>query len=338
MPSFLISGGAGFIGSHIADFLVERGDKVIIVDNFSTGNKENVNPSAKLYEMDVMDPNISRIFKEEKIDFVFHLAAQINLRHSVNDPISDSRTNIIGALNILENAAKYKVKKIVFPSSGTVYGESKKSSIRENHALRPMSPYAINKLSIENYLYYYKKTTGIGMKYAVLRLGNVYGPRQNPKGEAGVVSIFIDAILKGSRPVIFGSGQQTRDYVYVKDVVRAFDLAQQRSVSGCFNIGTGKETSVNQLLDIILNYLHLDVQPIREKKKEGDQKRICLNCDKAARLIEWEPRYDVRMGIDETIRWYEKKMSEKYFTKARLTYFPNSFDIILSKRKSMKTV
>jgi len=225
----LVTGGAGFIGSHLVDRLIKEGHKVVIIDNLSTGKKENLNPRAKFYQLDICSPKISEVFKKEKPKAVFHLAAQIDLRKSVNDPVFDANINILGSLNLIQNFLqnlKFKIQnsKFIFSSTGgAMYGNADIIPTPENYSARPISPYGIAKLSIEYYLYYYQKV--FGLNFISLRYGNVYGPRQDSKGEAGVVAIFCDKILTGATSIINGNGRQTRDYVYVDDVVEANILA-----------------------------------------------------------------------------------------------------------------
>jgi UDP-glucose 4-epimerase len=336
MPISLVTGGAGFIGSHIVDLLIEKGHDVIIIDNLSTGDKANINSKAKFYEMDIINSGISSIFKKEKPGYVFHMAAQINLRMSVTDPMFDSETNILGALNILENSVKNGVKKIFFPSSGTIYGEAKILPTPEDYAPRPLSPYAINKLTIENYLFYYRSIISSPIDYVVLRLGNIYGPRQSTKGEAGVIAIFIDKLLNNVPPVIYGDGKQTRDYVYVKDVVHAFILALEKPISGHFNISTGKETNVNEIYVRLIKATHKIISPVYMAEKDGDQKRICLDRRKALEELEWTPQYDLNSGINETVEWFQQKFRAEQRREMKLLYYPDILRYIMMKRKNVK--
>jgi UDP-glucose 4-epimerase len=304
MSKSIITGGAGFIGSHIADLLIKKGNEVVIIDNLSTGKKENINPKAKLYRIDIRNMKISKIFKKEKPDFVFHLAAQIDVRKSVKDPISDAKVNILGSLNVLENSVKNNVKKIIFASTGgAIYGEAKKIPTTEEYYEKPLSPYGINKLSIEKSLFFYEKIKNLN--YAILRLSNVYGPRQNSRGEAGVVAIFIDKMLRGWQPIINGDGNQTRDYVYVKDVARAFVSARKKTKSDKFNIGTGVETSVNQIFDKIANHMKTDMPRMHADAKPGEQQRSCLSCNRAKKELIWLPEYDIDRGIKKTVEWFK---------------------------------
>ncbi len=304
MPKSLITGGAGFIGSHISDLLIEKGHKVIIVDNLSSGNKKNINQKAIFYEMDIQDPKISNIFQKEKLDFVFHLAAQINVRASTKNPMEDAKINVIGSLNIFENAARYNAEKVIFASTGgAIYGKTEIIPTSEDQHEKPLSPYGIGKLAAEKYLYYYKEIKNLD--YIILRLANVYGPRQNSLGEAGVVSIFIDKLFKNEQPIINGDGKQTRDYVFVKDAAKAFAMALEKKESGIFNIGTGIETNVNGIFEKISSIMKSSIAKKYGPKKEGEQKRSCLNFQKAKNELGWSPAYDIDQGIKETVEWFK---------------------------------
>ena len=269
----LVTGGAGFIGSHIVDRLIKEGCKVVIIDNLSTGRKANINPKAKFYKADIQNQKIAEIFKKEKPEIVFHFAAQIDVRKSVEDPIQDARINILGSLNILENCQKYKIKKIIFTSTGgAIYGDADVIPTSESYLEMPLSPYGIEKLVFDKYLNYYYKI--FGLSYTSLRLANVYGPRQNSKGEAGVIAIFCDKIFAKKQPVINGTGKQTRDFVFVQDVVEAGILALKKNKIGVFNIGTGKETDINTIFRKIKKITNSDCKEIHISAKIGEQKKV----------------------------------------------------------------
>ena len=246
----LVTGGAGFIASHITDLLIENDHEIVIIDNLSTGQLINLNEKAKFYEQDLSDhEKIKEIFMIEKPEIIYHLAAQIDVRKSVEDPVKDANINIINALNLLELAVKNNIKHFIFSSTGgAIYGDTDDIPTKEGHLEQPISPYGCAKLSIEKYLNYYNKVHGL--KYTCLRYSNVYGPRQNPKGEAGVVSIFFDSMLDGKTPKIFG-GLQTRDFVYVKDIARANLLALNDNKSDTYNVATSTEISINELFEKI---------------------------------------------------------------------------------------
>lgn len=307
MPKILITGGAGFIGSHLVDAFIKRGYKVTVVDNLSTGRKKNLNPKAEFYKMDIQDKKLSGIFRREKPDFVSHHAAQIDVRLSVTDPLFDARVNILGSLNLLECCRQYKVKKIIFASSGgAMYGDTDVIPTPENHPAKPCSPYGIAKVTVEHYLYYYK--IAHNLSYVCLRYSNVYGPRQNSKGEAGVVAIFADKMLNEVQPVINGDGRQTRDYVYVGDVVRANLLALDKKVEGEFNVAATKETSVNELFAKMVKILNRHFKETHGLAKSGEQKRSCLSCEKIKKILFWQPEIALDEGLELTIKWFKENI------------------------------
>ncbi|MCX6723796.1 MAG: GDP-mannose 4,6-dehydratase [Candidatus Staskawiczbacteria bacterium] len=300
----LVTGGAGFIGSNLVDKLVADGYAVVVIDDLSSGKKYNLNPKAKLYKIDVRDKKIGDIFKKEKPEIVFHFAAQIDIKKSVKDPIGDANTNIIGSINILENCRGFGVKKIVFASSAAVYGKTEVFPTSESYAECPASPYGIGKLTTEKYLAYYYKN--FSLNYVSLRFANVYGPRQDEKGEAGVVAIFCGKILSGKSPIIFGNGKQTRDFIYVKDVVESAIFAMKTDKSGIFNIGTGKETDINNVFEIIKRASGRECEKLYKADKEIGQQRSCLDCLKAERQLEWRVKYNFEDGLRETVAWFKK--------------------------------
>ncbi len=310
MAKILVTGGAGFIGSNVADNFVFLGHKVVIVDNLSTGFRENINPGAKFYRVDIRSKKIEEIFKKEKIETLCHHAAQIDVRKSVEDPIHDARINIEGTLNLLSNCIKYKTKKVIFASTGgALYGEQDYFPADEKHPERPLSPYGIAKLAIEKYLYFYKEV--FGLNYISLRYANVYGPRQNPWGEAGVVAIFTKKLLSGEKTIINGDGKQTRDFVYVKDVVKANLSALNYPKSDYFNIGTGIESDVNNIFRLLKEKTDSKQKEIHGPAKPGEQKRSVLDYSKAKKLLGWSPQYSLEKGIEETVKYYQEKNSHK---------------------------
>lgn len=304
----LVTGGAGFIGSHIVDALIKKGCEVAIVDNLSTGQKENINPKAKFIEADLVDfEQIAKIIAKEKPEIIYHLAAQMDVRKSVADPIFDAKNNILAGYNLIKLANENKIKKFIFSSTGgATYGDTQNRPTMETEKEWPLSPYGIAKLSIDKYLNYYNQV--FGLKYISLRYANVYGPRQNPHGEAGVVAIFINKMLRKEEPTINGDGKQTRDYVFVKDVVKANILALEKIDSiGIFNVGTGKETSVNELFAQINANFGNKFKEIHGEAKPGEQKTSCLNFSKINKEFGWKPEYDLSSGIKETFKWFQKK-------------------------------
>jgi len=302
MPKILVTGGAGFIGSNLVDQLILEGNEVAVFDDLSSGKKEYLNPAAKFYEQDINSPEVAAIFTKEKFDFVYHLAAQIDVRVSVADPVLDNKINVLGGLNILENCRRHGVKKIIFSSTGgAIYGEAEEIPTSEDYPERPLSPYGIHKLTLEKYLNYYYQV--FGLDYTVLRFANVYGPRQFKGGEAGVIAIFIDNAVKGRESRQFGDGRQTRDFVYIDDVVEALFLAKEVNYQGEINIGSGQETN---LLTIRQNIGAVLAKPLKieeEAARPGEVRRSALNCELAAKVLNWRPKTDLAEGIEKTIVW-----------------------------------
>jgi UDP-glucose 4-epimerase len=303
--NILVTGGAGFIGSHIVDTYLKEGHQVVVLDNLTTGRKSNLNSGAEFVEADIRDPQIADIFKRRHFDIVNHHAAQMDVRLSVADPIFDAQNNIIGMLNILENCAKTGVKKVIFSSSGgVVYGEQEYFPADENHPQRPYCPYGVAKLTGEKYLFYYAIT--YGLKYTAFRYANVYGPRQNPHGEAGVIAIFLEKLFKRQQAVINGDGGQTRDFVYVDDVAAANLAALNGADNEILNIGTGIETSVTEIYNH-LNELTAADMPIKYgPAKAGEQCRSVIAVEKAAKILQWRPRLSLREGLSRTVDFFKE--------------------------------
>ena len=301
---YLVTGGAGFIASHLVDALLQAGHQVVIIDNLSTGKKENINSKADFHEIDICNPEISEIFEKVRPDVVFHYAAQIDVRKSVNEPVESAKTNILGGLNILENCRNFGVKKIIFSSSGgAIYGEADIIPTPEDYFPKPVSPYGIEKLVFEHYLSFYKKE--YGLDYFVLRFANVYGPRQNSKGEAGVIAIFCEKMMNGKEAVIYGDGKQTRDFAFVGDVVTANILGLEKNKSGVFNIGTGVETDINSIFGKLVKLFDIKLEETHRPAAPGEQKRSCLNAQKANQVLGWVSEYDLDKGLKETQEWFK---------------------------------
>ncbi len=302
--NILVTGGAGFIGSQIADEYIKLGHNVIIADNMSTGVKEFINPRAKFYEVDIRNDKISEIFKKHKIDVINHHAAQIDLRKSVADPKYDVDVNVIGSINLLQHAIENGVKKFIFASTGgAIYGEHDYFPADEKHPTHPYAPYGINKNTIEKYLFYYNHV--YGLNYVVFRYANVYGPRQNPFGECGVVAIFTDKMLGGSKPVINGDGKQTRDYVFVQDVVNANVLALDAKGPVIYNIGTSVETSVNYIFYKVNEYAGTKFEENHGPAKKGEQMRSVLSYEKIKKELGWNPKINMDEGLKLTLEYFK---------------------------------
>jgi len=306
----LVTGGAGFIGSHVVDAYLQEGHDVSIIDNLSTGKKKNINSKSRFYKLDICSGEVEKVFAEGRFDLVNHHAAQIDVRKSVADPVFDAKTNIIGLLNILQNCIRHGVKRFIFASTGgAIYGEQEEFPAKETHPTNPLSPYGIAKLSGEHYLFFCKNTYGLDS--TVLRYANVYGPRQDPHGEAGVVAIFAQKLLRGEQPVINGDGMQTRDFVYVGDVARANVLALSYNGGGTFNIGTGKETTVRQLFRQLVDICGVKAEEIYGHPKNGEQKRSVIDFEKAKKTLGWSPHVFLEEGLKHTVEYF-KEAGSKY--------------------------
>lgn len=314
MSRVLVTGGAGFIGSHVADTFIANGWEVTIVDDLSTGKRENIPEKAEFHEIDVNSAELSRLVTSGRFHVVAHLAAQMDVRKSVADPIADATTNILGTLNLMEALRKSDTAaRVIFTSTGGVlYGDFNTPPNYETYPKDPESPYAIAKLSTEYYLAYY---SGVhGQEYAALRVGNVYGPRQNPHGEAGVVAIFCGRILENRPLTVFGDGLQTRDYVYVTDVARSVWLAATKPLpekgrldARGFNIGTGKGTSVIEIANLLQKCAGSDVPIELAPHRPGEQQKSFVNADKARNLLGWSPEVTLEEGLAKSYDWFARR-------------------------------
>ena len=299
----VVTGGAGFIASHIVDAYIERGHEVHIIDDFSTGQENNVNPRATVHRLDIGDRHCADLIEHLKPSILNHHAAQMDVRRSVADPAFDARTNIIGFINLLEGCKNAQVKKVLFSSSGgAVYGDREPIPADERHETVPLSPYGISKRTGEHYLDYYHMV--FGLPYVALRYANIYGPRQSSAGEAGVVAIFISQLLAGKAPVINGDGRQTRDYVFVGDVVKANLAALETDYVGPVNIGTGIETDVVAICEELRRGMGSPVQATHGPAKPGEQRRSCLDASLAGRVLGWKPEVSLQAGLAKTIAYY----------------------------------
>jgi UDP-glucose 4-epimerase len=302
----LVTGGAGFIGSHLVDRLVQEGNQVVVIDNLSTGKRKQVNKKAQFYKMDIRSKRIERVFRKERPLIVVHLAAQMNVRLSTEDPVFDAEVNILGTINLLEHAVKNGVRKVSFASSGgAVYGEQEVFPAAESHRTDPLSPYGISKLAGEKYLAYYTNT--MGLRHAIMRFGNVYGPRQEPEGEAGVIAIFSKLMLDGGQPIINGTGKQTRDFVYVDDVVESLMVTLDEDIQGIFNVGTGQEATVNECYGIIKELTNSSCKDLYGAAKKGEQFRSVLDVKKLREGFDWEPQVSLPEGLKMTVEFFKAK-------------------------------
>lgn len=303
----LVTGGAGFIGSHVVDEYLLRDYEVIVIDNLSTGGYENLNPRCRFIELDIREKEkVAQILKREKPDYVNHHAAQTSVANSVRDPLADAEVNILATLNLLECCCREKVKKFIFASSGgTIYGEVSQSP-REDFPLTPLSPYGISKAAIEFYLAFYFRH--YGLKYVSLRYANVYGPRQDPTGEAGVIAIFTRQMLEKKTPTIFGDGETVRDYVYCADVAQANLLATEREEVGVYNVGTGIGTTVNDIYQLIAQTTKFQGSPQYDHPRPGDLRRSILEIEKIQRELCWEPQVFLPEGINQTVEYFQAQI------------------------------
>ena len=299
----LVTGGGGFIGSHVVDRLLDMGLQVVVVDDFRSGRQSNLPSHISLYHTDMASPELEEVFRNESPDIVCHYAAQISVQRSMQDPLLDSATNVRGSINLLQNCVRYGVKKVIYTSSGgAIYGDPLNLPCSEDHPVHPLSHYGVSKYAVENYLYVYGQSHGLD--YTILRLSNVYGPRQDPFGEAGVVAIFSQAMLNGEPVVINGSGEQERDFLYVQDVVEASISSLEGGSGKAFNIGTGVGASVNQvysLLKKLSNYRH---EASHGPQKLGEVFKIYLDISKARQELGWEPRFSLEDGLRDTLEWF----------------------------------
>lgn len=299
----LVTGGAGFIGSHVCDQFVQHGHEVIALDNLSSGRRENLDPKVRLAELDIRSPEAAQLVASERPDVICHLAAQMDVRRSVEDPAFDAEANILGMINLLEAARKVPVKKFIFSSTGgAIYGEQDVFPAPESHSTRPCSPYGVSKAAGELYLGYYRAQ--YGLDFVALRYANVYGPRQNPHGEAGVVAIFSQKLVRAQPCTIFGDGGQTRDFVYGPDVARANYLAFERNYVGAINIGTGAETDVNTLYRHLAEAAGVKEKAIYAPAKPGEQRRSCVDPSLARKVLGWSPSVELRDGLARTIEFF----------------------------------
>lgn len=303
----LVTGGAGFIGAHVVDTYLKLGHQVAVLDDLSRGRQENVNPQAKFVKGDIRDHQlVEGIFKTENIEVLNHHAAQISIRQSVENPLNDADVNILGLLNLLETGRKYGLKKVIFASSGgAIYGETDVLPTPENHPIKPYSPYGVSKYSSELYLNFYQQNYEVPA--VVLRYANVYGPRQDPHGEAGVVAIFSQMLLANKTPLINGDGEQRRDFVYVGDVVKANIRALDVKDSLTVNIGTGISTSVNELFNLLGKITGVSVEANYGPPKKGEQRRSCLKIIRAKKLLDFEPRIKLKEGLKKTVEYFKRQ-------------------------------
>jgi UDP-glucose 4-epimerase len=303
----LVTGGAGFIGSHVADLYLANGYEVVIVDDLSTGRLSNLNPDARFYQLDIRSPRLAEVFEAERPDFVNHHAAQMDVRRSMADPFFDAEVNVLGSLNVIECAKRYGVQRIVYISTGgAVYGEPEYLPCDEGHPINPICPYGASKHTVEHYLFLYH--ANYGLRSTVLRYPNVYGPRQDPHGEAGVVAIFTGQMLAGQPVVINGDGEQVRDFVYVGDCARANLLALTLSPEfAIYNLGSGRGTSVNQIFAGLQQATGYERAPRYGPAKLGETRQIYLDAARARRQLGWLPITTLEQGLAQTVAYFRAR-------------------------------
>lgn len=306
MAKILVTGGAGFIGSHVVDGCIAAGHTVAVIDDLTTGSRDNLNPEAAFHEIDIRSENISEIFAIEKPDYVLHLAAQIDVRRSVREPMFDADVNIVGSINLLECCVKHGVKKIVFASTGgAIYGEPAELPASEACPPGPICHYGASKLAVEHYIRLYQAL--YQLPYTILRFPNVYGPRQSPEGEAGVCSILIGLMREGKTPTLYGHGAPLRDYVYVGDIARGAVLALDKGDGTTINLGSGKGTSVQELFDALKSIVGFEGAPKLEDLRAGEIEAVYTTGDRARELLGWEPTMALHEGLVNTAAYIDGK-------------------------------
>jgi UDP-glucose 4-epimerase len=306
----LVTGGAGFIASHVADAYLAAGHDVAVVDNLSTGFRANVHPRARFHEVDICDPEaLDSVLAAERPELVSHHAAQMDIRRSTRDPAFDARCNILGSLNLLESCVRHAVRKVIYISTGgAVYGEPRTLPVPEEHPIQPISHYGVSKHTVEHYLHLYALQHGL--RYTVLRYPNVFGPRQNPHGEAGVIAIFTGQLLAGVPPQIFGDGTKTRDYVFIEDIVRGNLLALDRGDDRIYNLGSGIETSDRQVYDAVRAAVGNGPDPVDAAARPGEIQRIALDASRARAELGWEPQIPFAEGVRRVVAYCRTQSTE----------------------------
>lgn len=302
----LVTGGAGFIGSHIVDQLIDNQYQTVVVDNLSTGQSVKINPLARFYHCDITTHELDNVFALEKPDYVIHQAAQIDVQYSMKEPLHDANVNIMGTLRLLDCCVRHQIQKVIYASSAAVYGMPHTSYIDETHQTMPQSLYGVSKFTPEHYIRVYSELYGI--EYTILRYANVYGARQEVKGEGGVIPIFIQKMLQNLRPVIYGDGLQTRDFIHVEDVASANLAALTNGHGEILNVGTSQSLSVNDLVELLNEIMSTGILPVYMPERKGDIRHSCLNSEKTRHVLEWEPKVGLHHGLHQTIQYVKNKI------------------------------
>src|SRR3972149_405574 len=303
----LVTGGAGFIGSHVVDTLISAGYEVVVVDDLSTGNLANLNPAATFYQVDIRSPQLAEVFEKERPAYVDHHAAQMDVRRSIADPLFDAEVNVIGSINLIECCRRYGAKRLIYISTGgAVYGEPEYLPCDEAHPVNPICPHGASKHTVEHYLYMYHQN--YDLDYIVLRYPNVYGPRQDPHGEAGVVAIFTGQMLAGGQVVINGDGEQQRDFVYVEDCARANLIAMtNQNANQIYNLGYGRGATVNEIFTTLKNITGYQLAATHGAAKGGETRQIYLDATKAQKELGWKPTVDLEEGLQRTADYFKRR-------------------------------
>jgi UDP-glucose 4-epimerase len=301
----LVTGGAGFIGSHIVDAFLADGHEVCVVDDLSTGFRHNLAEGVRLHEVDICNARLAEVFESEKPEVVCHQAARANVRESFEKPLLYAEVNVLGSLNVLECCRRFGVKKVLYASTGgAVYGPPRQLPVSEDHAINPLDPYGASKHHVEHYLHLYNANFGI--PYTVLRYPNVYGPRQDPFGEAGVVAIFARQLINKTAPVINGTGEQERDFINVLDIAQANLLALKKGDGEIINLGSGEGTSINMIFHELADLTGFEQEPVYGPAKAGEVYKIFLNADRARKILGWTPKVGLRQGLEATVKFFRK--------------------------------
>jgi UDP-glucose 4-epimerase len=312
----LVTGAAGFIGSHVADAYVNLGQEVVILDNLSRGSKRNLNTKCRFYQCDIRDrEDVEKIFLLEKPTIINHHAAQMDVRRGVREPLFDAQVNILGSINLIESALANGAKRFIYAATaGAGYGEPKQMPVSEDYPINPITPYGISKHTVEHYLFTFQVL--YGLEYVVLRYGNVYGPRQNSQGEAGVFAIFSEQMLADLQPLIYGNGKKIRDYIYISDVAAANVAALDRGANEIFNVGSGVETSDLEIFQRVRDLLGKRIEPRYAARRLGEIDNICLDISKAKSLLQWVPRVNLSEGASNTVGYFQRLADLKHTSAA----------------------